>query len=126
VPAISSNKKIFFINNLIEDDKGFYRTFTKEPIIGNIYKYFEQDHIPNVFVGTITEDGRHGKWTRWWNHGRKKKEGTYLNNKKNGVWNEWDTNGKKYLEIIYKNGKILQIKNCYVEKCDSLLNRFRY
>ena len=96
------------------------RPIINEPVIGDIYIYFGNGNMEskNVFIGTITTEGKNGNWIRWWNNRGKKSEGHYLNSVKEGFWTEWTETGDKYSEILYKNGSIIQLKNCLLENCD--------
>ena len=118
--SFSSNQKIFFINHLVEKKGVLMRLITNEVVIGDIYRYFEKGNIKSkkVFIGTITTKGKNGNWIRWWDNGRKKSEGRYLNSVKDGLWTEWTELGDKYSELLYKNGSIIQLKNCLLENCD--------
>ena len=118
--SFSSNQRIFFINHLVEKNGVLVRPMTNEIVIGDIYRYFKKGNIKTekVFVGTITTDGKNGNWIRWWNNGRKKSEGLYLNSVKDGLWTEWTELGDKYSELLYKNGSLIQLKNCLLENCD--------
>ena len=115
-----SDQQIFFINHLVEQNGEFVRPITNEPVIGDIYRYFGKGNMEskNVFIGTVTTEGKNGNWIRWWNNGEKKSEGHYLNSVKEGFWTEWTETGDKYSEILYKNGSIIQLKNCLLENCD--------
>ena len=116
--AIDQNS--FIINHLVENDEGIFRLITQEPVSGNIYRYFSNGNLKseNVFVGKITNYGKQGIWTRWWNNGQIKSQGFYEDSIKKGVWTDWMKNGEKYSETFYKNGSILYLKNCTKENCD--------
>jgi len=116
----SSNQRIFFINNLVEKNGVLVRPMTNEVVIGDIYRYFKKGNIKSkkVFVGSITTNGKNGNWIRWWNNGRKKSQGRYLDSVKDGLWTEWTELGDKYSELLYKNGSLIQLKNCLLENCD--------
>ena len=118
--SFSSNQQIFYINHLVEKKGVLVRPITNEVVIGDIYRYFKKGSIKSkkVFIGTITTKGKNGNWIRWWDNGRKKSEGLYLNSVKDGLWTEWTELGVKYSELLYKNGSIIQLKNCLLENCD--------
>ena len=118
--SFSSNQQIFYINDLVEKKGVLMRLITNEVVIGDIYRYFKKGNIKSkkVFIGTITTEGKNGNWIRWWDNGRKKSEGRYLNSVKDGLWTEWTELGDKYSELLYKNGSIIQLKNCLLENCD--------
>ena len=56
------------------------RPITNEPVIGDIYRYFGSGNMEskNIFIGTITTEGKNGSWIRWWDNGEKKSEGCYI------------------------------------------------
>ncbi len=116
----ATNQNSFIINHLVENDEGIFRLFTQEPVSGNIYRYFSNENLKYefVFVGKITNYGKQGIWTRWWNNGQIKSQGFYEDSIKKGVWIDWMKNGEKYSETFYKNGSILYLKNCTKENCD--------
>ena len=116
----ATNQNSFIINHLVENDEGIFRLITQEPVSGNIYRYFSNGNLKseNVFVGKITNYGKQGIWTRWWNNGQIKSQGFYEDSIKKGVWTDWMKNGEKYSETFYKNGSILYLKNCTKENCD--------
>ena len=112
-------QKSFFVNNLVEKDEKFFRPFTDDIIYGDLYRNFSIDNKESkkVYVGLITNKGRQGHWTRYWDNGYKKEEGTYIDSKKEGLWIDWMENGKKYAEIFYQNGEIKHLTNCLVDNC---------
>lgn len=109
----------FFYNHLIEKNDLLYRPFTNEPIHGDIYMYFLSNGLrtESVFLGVITRKGKQGHWTRYWENGNKRDEGSYIDSKKIGLWIEWMEDGKKFAEIFYKNGMPTHLTNCLVENC---------
>ena len=120
----SSDQQVFFINHLVEINGNYFRPITNEPVIGNIYRSFEYDKTRYTeFVGSIDRNGKNGVWSKWWDNGKKKAEGKYINSIKHGFWTEWKLNGDKYVEILYKNGEIIQIKNCETENCDQVMEQ---
>ena len=68
-----SDQQIFFINHLVEQNGEIVRPVTNEPVIGDIYRYFGNGNMEskNVFIGTITTEGKNGNWIRWWDNGKK-------------------------------------------------------
>ena len=109
----------FFINNLIEKDGRLFRPFLNEPVYGDIYRDFliNNKKSEKVFIGHITENGKQGKWTRYWNNAKKKEEGYFIDSKKDGLWIEWMENGEKYAEIFYRKGLVVHLTNCIVDNC---------
>jgi len=78
--SLASNQNYFIINHLVEKNEIILQPFTNERVIGDVYRYFVNDNLKseNVFVGKITENGKQGIWTRWWNNGEKKSKDTIL------------------------------------------------
>ena len=109
----------FYINNLIEINDEYYRKVTGDTICGLIYRRFIGQDIEDAYIGQINSKGKNGIWTRWWDNGKKKTEGNYNHNKKDGFWIDWDINGVKFYESVYKEGRLIQLKNCIIEECDS-------
>ena len=70
-----------------------------------------------IFLGVMTKNGKQGHWTRYWNNGNKKDEGSYIDSKKIGLWIEWTEDGNKFAEVFYKNGIVTHLTNCLVENC---------
>ena len=70
-----------------------------------------------IFLGVITKKGKQGHWTRYWENGNKKDEGSYVDSKKIGLWIEWTEDGNKFAELFYKNGIVTHLTNCLVENC---------
>ena len=99
------------VNNLVEENDQFYRKITLQKVTGYFFRDFDGSSLESVKVGLVNEDGKEGKWTRWWKNGIKKSEGFYDKNKKVGYWVEWNESGVKYFEILYDEGNIISIKN---------------
>ena len=51
----------------------------------------------------------------------KKYKGTYVNGQKFGFWHEWDKNGILRFESLYLNDKVVQLKNCISDVCDTMV-----
>ena len=51
----------------------------------------------------------------------RKIEGIYVEGVKNGFWREWNEDGTLISEMVYKEGKVIQLKNCAYDKCDSTI-----
>ena len=119
IASYSQDQKSFLINNLIEKDGKILRPFTNEEVYGDIYRYFlkNNERSEKVFVGLITEKGKQGHWTRWWENGQKREEGYYVNSKKDGLWIQWMENGQKYAEIFYRDGNEIHLTNCILDSC---------
>jgi len=109
----------YFINHLIESESKVARRFNNEVISGRIYRSFDDSRLKSVFLGEVTCSIKSGTWKDWWANGRRKYEGTYVNGQKSGFWHEWDKNGILRFESLYFNGKVMQIRNCTSEACDS-------
>jgi len=117
---LASNQRYLIINHLVEKNEKILLPFTNDPVIGDVYRYFfnNKKKSENVFVGKITNTGKQGLWTRWWNNGLKKSQGYYIKSIKYGLWTEWMENGEKYSEIFYNNGSIIYLKNCKIDNCE--------
>ena len=120
--CFGSDQQVFFINHLVEINGNYFRPITNEPVVGDIYRYFQYDKNRHTeFVGTIDSNGKNGIWSKWWGNGNKRSEGAYINSVKHGFWTEWKINGDKYVEILYKNGEVIQLKNCESENCNQIM-----
>ncbi|MCK9436270.1 MAG: toxin-antitoxin system YwqK family antitoxin [Synergistaceae bacterium] len=49
---------------------------------------------------------RNGVWTEWYNNGQKKVELNYIKGSPSGLFREWHNNGKLKREISYSDGKV--------------------
>ena len=113
-------QQIFFINNLVEKDGEYVRPFSNEPVIGDIYQYFiiNSKKSDKIFVGMVTKKGKQGYWTRYWNNGKKKNEGYFVDSKKEGLWLEWMEDGRLYTESFYDGDVLKHLTNCIIENCN--------
>ena len=109
----------YFINHLVESESKVVRRFNNEVISGRIYRSFDDSRLKSVFLGEIICSIKSGPWKDWWANGKRRYEGTHVNGQKSGFWHEWDKNGILRFESLYLNGKVLQIRNCTSETCDS-------
>jgi len=48
----------------------------------------------------------HGKYTKWWENGKKEEECEYVDNQREGVRMRWHENGQMSLKCKYKHGKL--------------------
>ena len=84
-------------NTSTEINGNYFRPITNEPVVGDIYRYFQYDKNRHTeFVGSIDSNGKNGVWSKWWGNGNKRSEGVYINSVKHGFWTEWKINGEKY------------------------------
>jgi len=113
-------QQIFFINNLVEKDGEYVRPFSNEPVIGDVYQYFiiNSKKSDKIFVGMVTKKGKQGHWTRYWDNGKKKNEGYFVDSKKEGLWLEWMEDGRLYTESFYESDVLQHITNCIIENCN--------
>ena len=109
----------YFINYLIEARNKVTRPFNNEMISGRIYRSFNDSRLKSQFLGEVICSIKSGPWKDWWANGKRKYKGGYVNGQKSGFWHEWDKNGILRFESLYLNGKVMQIRNCTLEACDS-------
>ena len=117
--SLCSELDKYFINHLIEIDNKVTRPFNNNLISGKIYISFDDPNLDSKFVGNIDRSLKKGLWIGWWANGKRRYEGTYVNGQKFGFWHEWDKNGILRFESLYLNDKVMQIKNCTSEVCDT-------
>jgi len=55
-------------------------------------------------------NGRVGKWTFWYENGKKEYEGTYKDGKQDGLVTQWYDYGLKKEEETYKDGELISKK----------------
>ena len=77
--------------------------------------------ITKKYVGELIGSSRDGKRTIWCDNGERKIEGMYVKGVKNGFQHEWNEDGAMLSETVYKSGKIIQLKNCAYDICDSTI-----
>ena len=66
----------------------------------------------------VTKKGKQGYWTRYWNNGKKKDEGYFVDSKKEGLWLEWMEDGRLYTESFYDSDVLKHLTNCIIENCN--------
>ncbi|MGI6292418.1 MAG: toxin-antitoxin system YwqK family antitoxin [Bacteroidales bacterium] len=92
-----SNGKPKKTTEYITDKDGQKRIFKQTMFHENENKFME---------GTFSEQQeRDGKWTAWFENGKKNSEGTYVNGKEEGKYTVWYPNGKIRYTGYYKNGE---------------------
>ena len=109
----------YFINYLIETENKVTRPFNNEIISGRIYRSFDDSGLRTIFLGEVNCSIKSGPWKDWWANGKIRYKGAYVNGQKSGFWHEWDKNGILRFESLYLNGKVMQIRNCTSEVCDT-------
>ena len=109
----------YFINYLIEIENKVTRPFDNQMISGRIYRSFNDSRLRSQFLGEVICSIKSGPWKDWWANGERKYKGGYVNGQKSGFWHEWDKNGTLRFESLYLNGKVMQIRNCTSEVCDT-------
>ena len=119
--VICSEVDKYFINYLIEIEDKVTRPFGNEMVSGKIYRSFNDSRLSSQFLGEVICSIKSGPWKDWWANGKRKYKGEYVNGQKSGFWHEWDKNGILYFESLYLNGKVVQIRNCTSEVCDTLV-----
>ena len=68
-----------------------------------------------VSLGKMKDGKKDGKWTEWYNNGRKELEGTYKKGRREGKWTWWYENGQKQKEGTYKKGRRYGLWTIYME-----------
>lgn len=84
------------IEYIIEDDGK--KTVYKE----TSYHLNEQKFIEGTYD---TKQERNGKWTSWFDDGKKNSQGTYVNGELDGKYTVWHPNGNIHYTGQYKKGK---------------------
>ena len=119
--SLCSGLDKYFINHLIEIDNKVTRPFNNQKISGKIYISFDDPNLDSKFVGEVDGSLKKGQWIGWWGNGKKRYKGTYINGQKFGFWHEWDKNGILRFESLYLNDKVVQLRNCTSEVCDTIV-----
>ena len=107
---------------LIKNNDKLVRPFTNDYVTGRVYKIFQNGYHKKKYVGKLIGSSRDGKWTTWWDNGERKIEGTYVKGVKNGFWHEWSKDGTMISEMVYRDGRVIQLKNCAYDICDSTIS----
>ena len=117
--GVCQGKDKIFIKYPVGINDRLSSPFTKQPISGIVYRLFQDPSLEPKLVGELNLSMKNKLWTRWWDTGKPKYRGEYLNGLKSGLWLEWDQKGQLRFESVYLNGKVIQLKNCLLETCDS-------
>ena len=106
--SLGFSQKEYNYNDIIEMNNGLWtEKFSDKPITGKVYGYFgEVQPLKKVYMGNLLKGKKEGRWTRWFNNGRKSSKGFYKNGEIDGLVTEWYENGQKDLEGTYKDGKL--------------------
>jgi len=72
-------------------------------LFGAVTYYYENGKIKET--GSFLDGQRHGIWIRYDENGNKIAEGNYNNGLKDGKWMIWDDKGNKRFEFSYQNGQ---------------------
>jgi len=105
--SLGFSQKEYNVNDLVNMDSVWTEKFSDVPPTGNVFGYFGEDgNLKKVYVGNLLNGKQEGRWTFWFNNGRKSSEGFYKNGIKDGLETLWYNNGRKELEGTYKDGKL--------------------
>jgi len=106
--SLGFSQKEYHYNHIIEMNNGLWtEKFSEKPITGRVYiKFGEKDNLKKVYFGNLLNGKKDGRWTIWFDNGRRSSEGTYKDGKEDGLFTEWYENGKKEIEITIKDGEI--------------------
>ena len=118
---LKSGQGNFSIDYLVKSNDKLVRHFTNDNVTGRVYRIFKKGYHKKKYVGELIGSLRDGKWTTWWDNGERKIEGMYVKGVKNGFWHEWSKDGTMISEMVYKSGKVIQLKNCAYDTCDSTI-----
>ena len=84
---------------------GIHRKYSKDGTVINAFVYSNSGNV--VSEGIIDEKGtKKGSWKDFYENGKLKDEGKYLNSKRTGNWTFYNKNGKIEQDGNYRNGKI--------------------
>ena len=91
------------IEDVVSGEVLKYHPETKELYSGKVFQ--NRMGGEKEFVGSYKDGKKDGKWTEWFENGKKSAEETFKDGELNGKWTEWFENGKKEKEGTYKDGK---------------------
>ncbi len=98
-----SKKEIaMYYSDSIPKIEYFYKFYGNKEYIAKEVRYFPNKTV--MIEGYFNEKGeKHGKWTRYYENGKKNSEEEYVNGLKNGKSVEWYMSGEKTFEVNYVN-----------------------
>jgi antitoxin component YwqK of YwqJK toxin-antitoxin module len=83
-------------------------------LFGDVTYYYENGKVKET--GSFLNGERHGTWIRFDESGNKIAEGNYKEGLKDGKWTIWDEKGIKRFEFSYQNGQKYSIWYSWDEK----------
>jgi len=86
--------------------RGTYRDGLRTGMWYNFYLDRSETKTDSLcyFKGGFIEDNPDGKHTFYWENGKVKDEGNYVNGRKEGEWNKYNFDGTLFMTITYKQG----------------------
>jgi len=86
--------------------RGTYRDGLRTGMWYNFYLDTKEGKTDSTcfFKGSFLEDNPDGKHIYYWENGKVKDEGNYVNGKKEGDWYKYNSDGTLFLVITYKQG----------------------
>jgi uncharacterized protein len=88
----------------------FIRGTYRDGLRNGMWQYFYLDHNQGktdslcYYKGAYIEDNPDGKHTWYWENGKVKDEGNYVNGRKEGEWFKYNFDGTLFMIITYKQG----------------------
>ncbi|MCD4676400.1 MAG: hypothetical protein K8S18_10455, partial [Desulfobacula sp.] len=84
---------------------GIHREYNKEGVI--IHSFIYNNEGLKMSEGIVNEEGRrNGKWKNYYNDGKIKETGSYLDNRKSGTWKFYNNNGNSVQTGESRNGRV--------------------
>ena len=86
--------------------RGTYRDGLRNGMWYNFYLVRNENKTDSIcfFKGGFIEDNPNGKHTFYWENGKVKDEGGYVNGRKEGEWYKFNFDGTLFMTITYKQG----------------------
>jgi antitoxin component YwqK of YwqJK toxin-antitoxin module len=86
--------------------RGNYRDGLRNGMWYNFYLESKEAKTDSIcyFKGGFIEDNPNGKHTYYWENGKVKDEGNYVNGRKEGDWYKYNFDGTLFMVITYKQG----------------------
>ena len=86
--------------------RGTYRDGLRNGMWYNFYLDVNEGRTDSLcfFKGGFIEDNPDGKHTYYWENGKVKDEGSYINGRKEGDWYKYNFDGTLFMIITYKQG----------------------
>jgi antitoxin component YwqK of YwqJK toxin-antitoxin module len=86
--------------------RGSYRDGLRNGMWYNFYLDRDESKTDSIcfFKGGFIDDNPDGKHTWYWENGKVKDEGSYVNGRKEGEWFKFNSDGTLFMTITYKQG----------------------